>query len=1110
MSVGHFCRHALCGKGVAGRFFDTAKEMQLWHAEALDGLSRAELEDVQSCLDWLHSIGAAPEPPLRPAAWVARRDPGLGSDCGSLPKMEVRAQVDRGKVDEFLTALRSDDGSTTVEEWGEQIRRCYAGSTATCELDWDMGGTHWEEKALSACTMAVMESGAVERSGGNARWLQRDGVDGDGYIRGWEDEVARLERAFRLDEEGFVVDQHAGARVTRAQLEELPVAIQLYARSRLELGDREIRRGRRIKREETHVNIDEARHMFAQLVRWQARVRPTHAVTLDGTKQQVTIGKTTHTVGARAGVFHDGSMTGGVLEEAEGDDNYLAELAAQIDALRHLDEHCRIVVIFDATSPVRSMLNFRAVGARARQSKHIARWLETFDYLAAQPEVVVFLWQPSHCGEPCNERADLAADEAAQSLERQPVCKSMSRFASMQFPAWRKVVVGELETAVYDDSPLRRRIAAASQRVAQDRLLETRVHTPTFQAGEHLQVGKFDDALELTRRALLGQRCQMADGSQVLGKWHAAAADGYPCPHGCVGSNGVGAAFSWVHVRHYCQHPRYVDMRKREIMATEHALATMLRLSSGSKHDVRMSGGFEQMARYVQRAKQGCPGWSSHVDSHPSREAWLRSVTSRVPCSDPGPVIPSEVELAGGLVINLGGWRVPRTALRLIHLATAEGLRMQSLALDDSKETRAEVREAARAMRLCHAMISTWRAKVDMGGQRRRAALREVREERASALRELRALSSRGVISRQQRQRRRTHVIESAALLSAQRRSWYPRSLLPDVGGWLKTCVFYAWWNLVELRWLARDRTATEARELMLSGVRREPIESELVDALTDDVLAERRRHAMRQWARAGGWAALEKRAATIRRVAAAQMLAAQQAALKRFREGGTLSGGAPISIDPEDRICWDFTTGDEPEPKRGRKVAARNRAAKRRRWHAAAAESALRSRAQRTGDAKGAYPIECILDVRLGGGSTREVEALVRWEGAQWVGWDSWEPLMNLTPDLRHEAELEAARRFPPGPPERQTLPLAKRRAMICEALVGRRLRRRSGEMAHSARLVDDGEAAAMEDVGASRATRVLEEVQLSRAQRRRKRRGKARIPLSDGESENDEMNTA
>ena len=116
----------------------------------------------------------------------------------------------------------------------------------------------------------------------------------------------------------------------------------------------------------------------------------------------------------------------------------------------------------------------------------------------------------------------------------------------------------------------------------------------------------------------------------------------------------------------------------------------------------------------------------------------------------------------------------------------------------------------------------------------------------------------------------------------------------------------------------------------------------------------------------------------------------------------------------------------------------------------------------------------------------------------------------MNLTPDLRHEAELEAARRFPPGPPERQTLPLAKRRAMICEALVGRRLRRRSGEMAHSARLVDDGEAAAMEDVGASRATRVLEEVQLSRAQRRRKRRGKARIPLSDGESENDEMNTA
>ena len=460
------------------------------------------------------------------------------------------------------------------------------------------------------------------------------------------------------------------------------------------------------------MNLDEARHMFSQLIQWQARVQPTHAVTLDGTKQQVKIGSQTRTVGARAGVFHDGSVVGGVLNDAEGDDNYVAELAAQIDALRNLDEHCRVVVVFDATSPVRSMLNFRTVGARARQDKHLARWLEVFDYLAAQPEVVVLLWQPSHCGEPCNERADLAADEAAQSLEPQSVCKSTSLFTSMQFPAWRTVTQGDVETIKFDDAPLRRRIASVAQRVAQERLLATRVHTPTFKAGEHLQVGKFDDALELTRRALLGQRCQMADVSQVLGRWHAIAADGYPCPHGCIGSNGEGAAFSWIHVKHYCQHPKYVDMRKREIMAVEHALATVLRLSSGSKGDVRISGGFEQMVRYLRRAKQGCPGWSSHVSSHPSSEAWLRCVIACVPCSEPGPIDPSEVELAGGLVINFGAWRVPRPALRLIHLATAEGLRLQSLALDDSKACRFEVREAARAMRLCHSMITNWRVKV--------------------------------------------------------------------------------------------------------------------------------------------------------------------------------------------------------------------------------------------------------------------------------------------------------------------------------------------------------------------------------------------------------------
>ena len=575
--VGHYCRHALSGSGVAGRFFETAKEMQLWHPEALDGITAADLECVQRVLDWLRSVDVAPEPPLRPAAWCARRDPGLGSDVGSLPRVEVRAEVDRLEVDKFLAALKADDGSTSAQEWGETIRRCYAGATATRELDWNMGSTHWETRAAGACTMSVMESGAVERSGGSAQWLARGDVGDDGYMLGWVDEVARLERIFTLDNAGYVVWRAHGARVASGELDSLPVAIQLYARSRLELGDRDVHRGRRVKREDAHVNLDEAQHMFAQLLRWQARVQPTHAVTLDGTKQQVKIGDRSITVGARAGFFHDGTLVGGMLDECEGDDNYLAELAAQIDALRNLDDTNRILIIFDATSPVRSMLNFRAVGARARQSKHAARWLEVFDWLAARPELVVFLWQPSHCGEPCNERADLAADDAAQGLDRVPVCKSLSLFASMQFPAFRG------DDLAYDDTPLRRRVLTAANALALERLLRTRVHTPTFQAGEHLRVGKFDDSLELVRRALLGQRCQMADGSLMPGRWLTLAADGHPCPYGCVGRNGVTAAFSWVHVRYYCQRARYVEMRKQEIMLVESALVTALSHSSGGQ-----------------------------------------------------------------------------------------------------------------------------------------------------------------------------------------------------------------------------------------------------------------------------------------------------------------------------------------------------------------------------------------------------------------------------------------------------------------------------------------------------------------------------------------------
>ena len=90
---------------------------------------------------------------------------------------------------------------------------------------------------------------------------------------------------------------------------------------------------------------------------------------------------------ARAAVRHDGQVLGGRLREPEGADNYIGELAAQLDAAAAEGEGGRVIVVFDATSLVLAMKKFRRQCARRRQGYYAGEWLEALFRLWDRQEV---------------------------------------------------------------------------------------------------------------------------------------------------------------------------------------------------------------------------------------------------------------------------------------------------------------------------------------------------------------------------------------------------------------------------------------------------------------------------------------------------------------------------------------------------------------------------------------------------------------------------------------------------------------------------------------------------------------------------------------------------
>ena len=123
-------------------------------------------------------------------------------------------------------------------------------------------------------------------------------------------------------------------------------------------------------------------------------------------------------VAAWAAVSNEGEVLSGMLEEG-WKDNYLAEFAAQLEVAARRGIR-RVVIVFDATSPVEALLRYLRSCARKRRKMYRRDWFDAWVEALDKFEIVVLLWQTSHAGAVLNEWADKAADEATKGAERTP------------------------------------------------------------------------------------------------------------------------------------------------------------------------------------------------------------------------------------------------------------------------------------------------------------------------------------------------------------------------------------------------------------------------------------------------------------------------------------------------------------------------------------------------------------------------------------------------------------------------------------------------------------------------------------------------------------------
>ena len=648
---------------------------------------------------------------------------------------------------EALRAEATGGERSSRAVWHRRFLSVWPGVRPREAREWHHGARDTTREARWCRLVVVADAERTSREeGGEAGWLRRrENVYGsqqrqafdvgkDGYAEGWEEAALELLRIARWDGEGYFVDEDGSSRLTEEDAGVWPPCLQLLIRARLAvtrlvqrklkdpLAEVKVHEKYQGKLRENTVNLEVLGWNVTEAAIWQARMRITVAVATDGSWDSQA--SSSDCVGGPAAwgvVRHDGSTNRSRFDVREGADNYIAELVALIQAVAAEADGERLMITFDATSPVLALLGFRESHDRTKQQYNADYLLDTLDQELARMEVVVLLWQTSHVGAPANEWVDMVADVKRED-EQDPWPEPWTA-TPRRAPRHYSMKLTAPGRAVY---------AWAKERASifvRERLAKSVRHTQLREFGD-LPIGEMPDEFELFARGVRSSRRCPGDERYYRNSTMRELVRFCGCPFGCKVMDAkrgelVGAPFTWSHVQFFCAHPELEEARdawvRGEVKANRRGqgsgggglYALKVKLESGGRGE---DGCYHEQVNWViDMAEQG---------TEVGRGARTRSSSLQLDKVDFGE---DDVRLGkaesccravGGLWRPTGGSRRDgdKRVLRAAKEVVVAGLRVQQLADELSKVWRRELQDEAKVMGKQRGWARRWRKRVALAG----------------------------------------------------------------------------------------------------------------------------------------------------------------------------------------------------------------------------------------------------------------------------------------------------------------------------------------------------------------------------------------------------------